>query len=202
MSKPPAALAAILLLPLAAIAASRPKDSPDEGLYFPTAVGTKWVYEGPNGEYEEAITDAKADGKGTVVTVVRTKGGKEEWRSTFRVTRAGFDMLASGGVTYEQPLPFLKAGAKAGDEWEYTYARPPTAFHCRLKVVGPEKVEVPAGKFDAVRVDAAESNSLVGAANPNGPAFESSCWYAPGVGLVRQVWRGQETTLKAFTPGK
>jgi hypothetical protein len=202
MSKPPVPLALVLLLPLSAVAAPRPKDLPDEGLWFPVTVGTRWVYEGPNGEYEEAITDAKGDGKGTVVTVVRTKGGKEEWQSTFRVTRAGFDMLASGGVTYDRPCPFLKTGAKPGEEWEYAYTRPPTAFHSRLKVVGPEKVEVPAGKFDAVRVDAAESNSRVGAANQNGPAIESSCWYAPGVGLVRQVWRGQVTTLKALHPAK
>jgi hypothetical protein len=202
MPKPPAALAAILLLPLSALSAPRPKDLPEEGLCFPTAVGTKWVYEGPNGEFEEAITEAKADGKATVIKVVRTKAGKEEWQSTFRVSPAGFDMLASGGVTYEQPLPFLKTAAKPGEEWEYTYTRPPTAFHCRLKFFGPEKVAVPAGKFDAVRLDTAETNSLVGAANRNGPPIESSCWYAPGVGLIRQVWQGQETTLKSFSPGK
>lgn len=202
MPKLPVPLALFLLVPLVAVAAPRPKDLPEEGLCFPTAVGTKWVYEGPNGEYEEAITESKADGKATVIKVVRTKAGKEEWQSTFRVSRAGFDMLASGGVTYEQPCPFLKTGVKAGEEWEYTYTRPPTAFHCRMKVVGPEKVEFPAGKFDAVRVDAAETNSLVGAANRNGPPIESSSWYAPGVGLVRQVWQGQETTLKSFSPGK
>lgn len=195
-------VAIFLLLPLSAVAAPRPKDLPDEGLCFPITVGTKWAYEGPNGEYEEAITEAKTDGKGTVITIVRTKGGKEEWQSTFRVTRAGFDMLASGGVTYDQPLPFLKTGAKPGDEWDYTYTRPPTAFHCRLKVAGPEKVEVPAGKFDTVRLDEAESNSVIGAANQNAPPLESSCWYAPGVGLVKQVWQGQETTLKSFSSAK
>ena len=202
MLKPLAALAAILLLPLSALSAPRPKDLPEEGLCFPTAVGTKWIYEGPNGEFEEAITEAKDDGKATVIKVVRTKAGKEEWQSTFRVTRAGFDMLASGGVTYDQPLPFLKSGAKPGEQWEYTYTRPPTAFHCRMKVAGPEKVEVPAGKFDAVRVNTAETNNPVGAANRNGAPVESSSWYAPGVGLVRQVWQGQETTPKSFSPGK
>jgi hypothetical protein len=202
MPNPTPALAAVLLLPLTASPAPRLKDTSGERLCFPTAVGTTWVYEGPNGEFEEAITEAKADGAGTVVTVVRTKAGQEEWQSTFRVTRAGFDMLASGGVTYDRPLPFLKAGAKAGDEWEYTYTRPPTTFRNRLKVVGPDRVEVPAGKFDAVRVDQSETNSLVGVANPNGPSIESACWYAPGVGLVRQVWQGQETTLMSFTPGK
>jgi hypothetical protein len=202
MPSPATAVAAVLLLPLTALSAPRLKDTPGEGPCFPTAVGTTWVYDGPNGEFEEAVTEAKADGTGTVVTVVRTKAGREEWQSTFRVTRAGFDMLASGGVTYEHPLPFLKAGAKAGDAWEYAYTSFPTAFRNHLKVVGPEKVEVPAGKFDAVRLDQSETNGLVGAANPNGPAIECACWYAPGVGLVRQVWQGQETTLKNFHPAK
>jgi hypothetical protein len=118
------------------------------------------------------------------------------------VSKSGFDMLASGGVTYEQPLPFLKTGAKPGEEWEYTYTRTPTAFHCRLKLVGTERVEVPAGKFNAWRVDQAESNSLVGGPNQNGPSIKGSCWYAPGVGMVKQVWQCQQTTLKRFSPGK
>src|SRR5690349_4806595 len=117
MPGPRAVLAAVLLLPIPAVAAPRPKEKPDEGLCFPTAVGTKWVYEGPTGEFEEAITESKPDGKGTVITVIRTKGGKEEWQSTFRVSRAGLDMLACGGVTYGQPLPHFRSGAKPGDEW-------------------------------------------------------------------------------------
>jgi hypothetical protein len=202
MLKPLATLATALLLPLTASPAPRPKDAPDEGLCFPTAVGTKWVYEGPNGEFEEAVTESKADGKATVITVVRTKAGKEEWQSTFRVSRAGLDMLASGGVTYEQPLPFLKTGAKAGEEWEYTYTRPPTAFRCHLKVIGPERAEVPASKFNAVRLDMSETNSLAGAVNQIGQPIKSSCWYAPGVGLVMQEWNGLATTLKSFHPAK
>jgi hypothetical protein len=202
MARSTASLLIIVVTAAPAWPAPRPKDTPDEGLCFPTAVGTRWVYDGPQGEFEEAITEAKADEKGTVITVVRTKAGKEEWQSTFRVSRAGLDMLASGGVTYDQPLPFLKAGAKPGDEWEYTYSRQPTAFRDHLKVVGPEPVEVPAGKFKAVRVDQSETNSLVGAANQNTLPIECSCWYAPGIGLVKQVWQGQEMTLKSFTRGK
>jgi len=202
MPKPRTALAFILLLPLAAAAAPRLKDTPDEGLCFPTAVGTRWIYDGPRGEFEETITEAKADETGTVITVVRTKAGKEEWQSTFRVSRAGLEMLASGGVTYEKPLPFLKSWAKPGDEWDYTYTRAPTSFHNHLKVVGPERVEVAAGKFETVRLDDSESNSLAGGPNRNGPSIESSCWYSPRVGLVKQVWQGQETTLKSFSLGK
>src|SRR4051794_14272872 len=107
MPKAPAALAAVLF-PLWAVSAPRLKDAPDEGLYFPTAVGTKWVYASQAGDYEEAITESRADGPATVVTVVRARAGKEEWRTTFRVSRAGLDMLASGGVTYEQPLSHLR----------------------------------------------------------------------------------------------
>jgi hypothetical protein len=202
MTRVTAPLLIVLLTAAPAWLAPRPRDTPDDGLCLPTAVGTTWVYEGPSGEYEETITESKADEHGTVITVVRTKAGIEEWQSTFRVSRAGLDMLASGGVTYEQPLPFLKAGAKAGDEWEYTYTRHPTAFRNHLKVVGPESVEVPAGKFKAVRVDQSATSSPFGVANPNTLPIESSCWYAPGVGMVREVWQAQETTLKSFSRGK
>jgi hypothetical protein len=202
MPRPVPLCLALALFPAPAESAPRPKAGPDEGLCFPTAVGTKWVYDGPDGEFEESITEAKADASGTKIPLVRTTAARDEWNSTFRVSTAGFDMLASGGVTYDGPLPFYKTGAKAGDGWEYTYNRQRTAFRAAVKVVGRESIEVPAGKFDAVRVDESESNSIVGAGNRNGPATESSCWYAPGVGLVRQVWQGQETRLKAFIRGE
>jgi hypothetical protein len=190
-----ATLGAVLLVPLWAVAAPRPKDPPDAGFYLPTAVGTQWVYENRSGQFEEAITEVKADGKATLVTVVRTQAGKETWRSTFRVWPDGLDLVASGGVTYESPSPWVRAGAKPGDEWEYTYSREGNTFHARVKVVGRESVEVPAAKFEAIRVESAQTS--------NGkPLFTRTDWYVPGVGLVKRVESDQETTLKSFERGK
>jgi hypothetical protein len=202
MLKPLATLATALLLPLTASPAPRSKDKPDEGLDFPATVGTRWVYEAKGGEHEEAITETKADGTATVLTVVQTRGETEVGRSTYRLSRAGLDLLGSGGVTYEKPLPQVRTGAKPGEGWEYTYIRGRTTFRSQLKVVGPERVDVPAGKFDAVRVDGTETYEQGGVAAGGAAPTLSSRWYAPGVGLVKRVWRGEEMTLKSFHPAK
>jgi hypothetical protein len=201
MTKSPAILAAVLLVPLCALSAPRPKDAADEALYFPTTVGSRWVYESPDGQYEERIDESKSEDKATVVTVVRTQGGEENWRSTVRVSPEGLLLIASGGVTYHESSPWLRTGLKPGAEWEYTYIRQTTAFHNHIKFVGFESVEVPAGKFEAVRLDGAETVG-VGMANGNGPPTPGTEWYARGVGLVKRVRMGQGTTLKSFTPGK
>ena len=200
MHKLLATLAAAFLVPLAGTSAPR-KDAPGEALYFPTAVGTRWVYQTKDAGYEEAITEAKPDGAATVVTVVRTRDGKEVSKSRLRVSPDGLDMLASGGVTYEKPFPYLRARARPGDEWEYEFDRGGLTFRQHLKLVGPETVETPAGKFLALRADGVQRVLKAGKAVAD-MSTESKSWYAPGVGLVRRVMGGRETTLNKFEPGR
>ena len=59
----------------------------------------------------------------------------------------------------------------------------------------PERVEVPAGKFDAERVDRVCENRL------DGTRGWSTSWYARGVGLVKSVnSSGASLVLNKFTP--
>ena len=199
MHKPLAALAAVLV-PLAGISAPR-KDARGEALYFPTAVGTRWIYQTKGVEYEEALTEVQPDGAATVVTVVRTRDGKEVSKSRHRVSPDALEMLAAGGVTYEKPLPYLRARARPGDEWEYEFDRGGLTFRQHLKLVGPETVETPAGKFTALRADGVQRVLREGKAVAD-MSTESKSWYAPGVGLVKRVMGGQETTLQKFAPAK
>jgi hypothetical protein len=72
----------------------------------------------------------------------------------------------------------------------------------KYRLVGEEVVEVPAGRFRAVRVE--YSYTL-----PVGPrsvpvAYHATNWYAPGRGAVKVVFRvGEDETvmeLKSYTP--
>jgi hypothetical protein len=201
MTKPILAFVAVVLWAVPALPAPRLKPGPDDTPCFPTAVGTRWVYTGTGGEYEEAITEAEADGAATVITVVRTQEGKEIWRTTYRVSADRLEKLASGGVTYDKPLLKFWPGAKAGEAWEYTYVRDGNSFRHGHKMVGPEAVESPVGKVTAFRVEETQWTRGVGAAGPNPPTAGTE-WYAAGVGLVKKEHAGRETTLKKFTPGK
>ena len=58
-----------------------------------------------------------------------------------------------------------------------------------------ERIEVPAGKFDAERVDTACQDRR------DGTCGWSTCWYARGVGLVKYAnSSGQSMVLNKFTP--
>ena len=56
-------------------------------------------------------------------------------------------------------------------------------------------MEVPAGKFKAVRVE-----QVVHFTFAFGEPYRQTDWYAPGVGLIKTVAGQSVTTLKSFTP--
>ena len=182
-------------------AAPRLKDTGDDKLYFPTAVGTRWVYDTGGGQYEEEITESKREGRATIVTVIRTECGDESWRTVYRVSGDGLEVTASGGVTYEKPLPLIRARRKPGEDWNYTYSRGEGLFSRNHSVcVGNESVEVRAGKFLALRLDSTDSLSIDGNAPYKG--LPTSKWFAVGVGLVKSENRDGSVTLKSITPAK
>ncbi|QEL15481.1 TapB family protein [Limnoglobus roseus] len=171
------------------IAAPVPKKA-EAMLYFPTAIGAKWVYERPDGQGEEAVEVSeveKGDG-GWVVTRKRSDGVATAYLPV-TVSAAGLTQprptSGEGG-----PVCLVKAGAKAGDTWDVPDGK--------RTLVGMERVTVPAGTYTAAKV------SWVATADGE----RITQWYAPGVGEVKKVRTaadGTETilrTLKSFTPGK
>jgi hypothetical protein len=83
---------------------------------------------------------------------------------------------------FDPPLPILPDEPRVGSEWtwagkvdfDYPDEVPSTA---RLTIVAEEEVEVPAGRFRAIRVEQVHED----------PPVRVTRWLAPGVGLVREV---------------
>jgi hypothetical protein len=188
-----------------ALAAPERKTADGPPPYLPTAVGATAVYRTTAGKLAMETTDtvkevAKTAG-GVRVTVERTSGsGFRPAEEQTDVTASGLTRVRSGGRATDPPMPVLKVPAKAGDawEWEATKADGEPAQKVKVKVLGEEEVEVPAGKFRAVRVEVEEEE--------RGRTTRSEAWYAPKVGLVKRVFhRGtfdQVQVLQSFTPGK
>jgi hypothetical protein len=174
-------LLALALLGAPATAAPVPKvkGSP---YHFPTTVGAKWVYETPDGGLESAVVSAvEKDGDDLVVS----REGVDGTRTAYTKVVVSLDGLrqerefTGGKVGW-----VLKANVKAGDSWDMPEGGKRT-------VHGPEVVEVPAGKFTALRVEFEQSGG------------NYTSWYAPGVGEVKRVMkRGESETvtraLKSF----
>jgi hypothetical protein len=101
------------------------------------------------------------------------------------------------------PVCELRFPVKAGDSWVVDIPSQEGGLQgsTGTATVGDvEEVQVPAGKFRAVRVDVTIT-AVDG--KPLAKPRRATRWYAPGVGLVKvAAGTGVTRALKAFTPGK
>lgn len=170
-------------------------------LYHVTKVGDKLTYEVKSGdsvsEHTDTVTAAEEKDGAVVVTISRGAPGRAKPAEKIMVSDKGLMVVSDDFREYDPPVARLKLPAIAGDEWDSTPANAKLGDVTgrKNKVVGEEEVEVPAGKFKAIRVDTTVSLS--------GERFVVSQWYAPGVGVVKMV-KGKHSVkvLKAYTPAK
>jgi hypothetical protein len=183
-------------------AAPVPKVADKPALYFPTKVGTKWVYAQPRSEMTLVVTKVEAADDTTLVTVERVVGGgKSSPIHTVRVGKAGVAFTSEVGEAYTPPWVRLRLPHRAGEKWESASSRTLTQngavvrFHSAATDRGEEEVQVPAGTFRALRVDSEWS--------ADGAAKQwKREWFAVGVGAVKMEWASTVCVLKSFSLGK
>ncbi|MBP3956291.1 hypothetical protein J8F10_13455 [Gemmata sp. G18] len=177
-----------------------PKDGP---LYHPVQKGTRWVYLDNGAEYHYELTAADPTASGTtVVTISQMKNGEPTPYRKVEVSERGLLWTETVGIAFDTPACLLRCPVQPGDAWAYSLSRPNTALaraKGTMKVPGTETVEVPAGKFAAVRVDEKRAVLAPGLPDTN---LELTSWYAPNVGQVKWVCGKRERVLKSFTPAK
>lgn len=188
-----------LSLPLAASASPPTAPPPREVVYyFPTKVGAKWVRlwsdgKGKEAEVVEVVTAVEEgrDGAKRVTVGFIGRDGKPSPAREFEVSSRGlfWTKNLAFGRSPEKPLCELELPHKAGQEW----SDDETDLNTKQSAHGPEKLKVPAGEFECIRVEYRDSRS---------PDPTQICWYAPGVGLVKLTSGDTRIVLKSFTPGK
>jgi hypothetical protein len=185
-----------VFVPSGAYPAPQAKDPPD--LYYPVRVGTRSVYEWHDGDRTvEVVTDVEAKDGATRVTMCEEADGKLVPVNEVAVTAREVRWIDYQGEALDRPVSLLRLPAKAGDRWDVGFATKSRRVKGTATVKGGEEVEVPAGKFKAVRVDrAVDGNELTFA-----------LWYAPGVGVVKEeFWRAGSRrdvrVLVSITAGK
>jgi hypothetical protein len=199
-------LVTLLLVPVAALAVAAPVPKDQKGvLYYPTTKDSKWTYStrSPTGgvsETSEVVTDVekKADGhdEGPVGRVIKDRVTVFQ---KIEVSARGLSRVgAGGGAAMDPPRTLLKVGAKVGDTWDHN-PKPGQGQPGKYVFRGDEEVEVPAGKYKALKVEADIEFT-------KGQPSRVTYWYAPGVGQVKIVTKDDKgervQELKAFTPGK
>lgn len=164
-------------------------------VYFPTKVGTKWTYDSDGKEQIETVTAVEKKDGATIVTVeLKDEFGRKS-QFKMRASEQGlFQLTGVGFATKHPPSCLLKLPHEAGQRWEaYTGAR--GSGFGTLTAFGPEKIKVPAGEFEAIRVETTF------------PQFDkddtvAKYWYAPKVGLVKYEFDKQVRVLKSFRAAK
>jgi len=175
----------VLLSVVAAPVTPAPPTKDADKYYFPTKVGDTLVYEVTKGKSppEEATDVVTAVEKKDGVLVVSVTGtrGKIKMDTKTAVSDKGVFRVANAGIALASPMPQLKLPITIGESWTYDHETIPGVPPNKMKytVAAEEKLELPAGKFTAVRVDM--ESEVAGA------KFHESRWYAAGVGQVKQV---------------
>jgi hypothetical protein len=185
--------------------------------YYPSTVGDKLVHAQMRRgqeirEWTELVTGVETGANGTVVVSTGIIGtdGKTYRHVKVELSDRGVFMTEDwSGPPYSHPWPLLKLPHREGQTWGrpdntatvggvfMTKDRPDNTATLWMadwvSAHGPERVKVPAGVFDCIRVEYRESQSH----NP----WQTE-WYARGVGRVRRAVDDTHIVLKSFTPGK
>lgn len=173
-----------------AVAAPVPKALPP--VYHPTTVGTKWVMTSSKHRMTYTVTASEEKDGETLVVIeseVEGQSGKGEDRRV--VSKAG----VFGTGEPDKRVAFLKLPAKKGDRWVIEGHGAPGRDEWAGVAGEVEKVKVPAGEFDALRVD---TEVLSGGKVTGRMTF----WYATGCGVVKKDVNGDVWVMESFEKGK
>lgn len=202
-------LTTILCAALLAVtsAAPVPKDAEKPTLYYPTQKGATWTYRTGDREETFVVTDVQKKDGATIVSVGQIVLGKQDWVKDVKVSDAGvFEVVGPR----DKPRPILELPAKAGDVKEIDWVGPRPGkepLKWRKTIGDAEAVKTAAGTFQAISVESAFYRKT-----EDGGRGELRSrikrWFAPGVGLVREVIEqdGQAEkeygVMVSFTPAK
>lgn len=169
---------------------------------FPAVPGTTWVYRStsPRGKVTAVVSDVATDkDRSVTVTINSTESDGHDglWE---KLSIQGHRLLLHqhGPFKHTPPTPWLLHPFNTTAKWaiDTTLVTPGSEFHANgvMTQYPVERVNVPAGRFDAVRV--CVRGTLLG-------PWSQTRWYASGIGEVKRDDGGGSTLeLVSFTRGR
>jgi hypothetical protein len=158
--------------------------SPD---YFPLRVGDSWKYRSTVSSDTEAIVkvvSAEKQADGTMRYLLeKVSGAKiDNWYSKTNgwvlMHREAYPEHEGLEMKYEPAKQYLRNPLVAGATWSWKgKSTTQNEMSESYTVIGPEMVEVPAGKFRAMKI--------VGKVSEASAMMTKTYWYVDGVGLVK-----------------
>lgn len=168
----------------------KPKEPPPD--YFPLRVGDWWKFksttaDGKQSEFTIKVLSDEKQADGTTLILVETATSFQsihDWYSKpngqVLMHRQAFPKNAAMKVEYQPVRPYLKNPLSAGAAWQW---KGKGMFGVEIEessqVTGAETVEVPAGKFQAMKV--------ITKVVQGGTPVTKTYWYANWIGLVKSM---------------
>jgi hypothetical protein len=168
--------------------------------YFPLKLGAEWTYRVPGTKDPITVKVAGIErvGGNFAFRLETTAAGPVPATELVQVTKEGVLRTLLNGLPANPPILFLKGDGKAGDKWDVDSRVAGTAVKGTF-TTSREKVTVPGGTFDAVRVSGTD---VVIGAMKGGVDY----WFAKDTGIVkfRHTLGAQEAVLELeeYKPGK
>ncbi len=200
-----------------------PSSNPCENIYFPVKTGAAWNYIGTreNSEtfnFTNSISEVRADGF-TQMTTFDNLNQSQEWSCkpeglvalTFGdgpaggISTQGLDLEITTSNISGVSIP---VNPQPGNEWNYNLdivaslmlpdgqkGQAQGGMTTAMKAIGVENVSVPAGTFEALRVETVPSINLtatyMGLPIPVSFTGNVTLWFAPVVGWIKSTESGE-----------
>lgn len=172
------------------MAAPAPRPAPSANPYSAGThpLGRKYTV-GDEASFLESdyLTGAEVRRYANRVTRVDEDADRVEVNDGANVTDTMGNSLKSGQIEFDAPLQFLPAELQLGKKWTASFKRMDrgqvTYAYYELHIVSREKVKVPAGEFDAFRIEGRGWNRSIGS------QLEVNLWVVPGLNFhVKWEW--------------
>ena len=185
-------LAVLLLMSLALLTVMAQKSQEPPPDYFPLRVGDSWKYrsttaEGKQSEFTIKVLSTDKQGDGTSLYLVETLSTFQpihDWYSKpsgqVLMHRIAYPKNEALKADYQPTKLYLKNPLSVGSAWEWKgKGMMGVDIEESSRVTGVEAVEVPAGKFQAMKV---ETKVIQG-----GTPVTKTYWFANWVGMVKSM---------------
>ena len=188
----------LILFALPALLSASPvlNDGPKKH-FHPTSKGTKWVYKSGGVRIANTIDEVEVKGGETIVNIVfEESNNKTSPVETLLLNEKGMFRIHALGDKVDPPICLLKLPAKVGTKWSGKLDD--FVIVDNSTIVGIEVVEVPAGKFKAIRVELDLQFKDITSIDTHLPTH----WYVEGIGLVKSHIGKSTSELVEFIPAK
>lgn len=167
--------------------------------YYPLKVGSEWTYKVQGGPIKVKVAGTEKIKDTTVYKLETMAGNKLAATEAVGLTKDGVARFNVNNLSPESPILFLPADVENMKDWKIDTKVANQTISGTFKATKGEKVNVPAGSYDAVYVKG--SDMEIG-----GTKTSVEYWFAKDVGIVKLRFSlgSQDATLEleSYSPGK